>query len=299
MNEVGRAKEMLKAIDMQLAESALPRDARGKLIITLTTFIETVKRFLDLYREASPAQLLGGLVWYDIEADRVIARAEGRISDYHALAVFAVLSAARNPRHNENLFEHTLADPTNPAISADQREKIATILAASTYAAIADACKGDKINPFFRALAGDVDAVAVDRHIIRIAIPGHKGEGITVNQRRIADAAIRVAAIIAGITPRAMQAVVWVAWRDARVHAMHGLTAPVRPQDRVCATYWVGQYHTLVTSDAYTGMPLTEYHARLADCATRVATLVDDAHDAALWHTVKRHHQDRATSLAA
>ena len=66
---------------------------------------------------------------------------------------------------------------------------------------------GIKVNPFWRALCGERDAVVVDRWILRIAYPDDRGYPARV--RRITNSIRRLASGF-GLSPRDLQSAMWV-----------------------------------------------------------------------------------------
>jgi len=74
------------------------------------------------------------------------------------------------------------------------------------------AVSGPKVTAFFAAIMGDPHAVTLDRHCFKAAIGVERCGPVL---RRSVDAAYRAAAAAVGVTPREMQATVWVAWRGS------------------------------------------------------------------------------------
>lgn len=81
-----------------------------------------------------------------------------------------------------------------------------------------DALRGPKTEAFARNLAGDLEAVTVDRHAFNVAAAGRwivSEGGPTITPRRynqVADGYRQVADEL-GITPAQTQAIAWVVWR--------------------------------------------------------------------------------------
>jgi hypothetical protein len=87
------------------------------------------------------------------------------------------------------------------------------------------ACRGPKVEAIAANLLGDLDAVAVDRHVVRVATGSDRRQVSPATMRRIA-AALALLAVIRGLRPAELQAALWVASRD-------GLLS--RPEGRVIA----------------------------------------------------------------
>ncbi|MFB1500805.1 JAB domain-containing protein [Thiocapsa sp. N5-Cardenillas] len=74
---------------------------------------------------------------------------------------------------------------------------------------------GPKIEPYSRAMKGDVDAKAIDRHVIRIffATKEKPNPAVTPQRRARANEMIDQIASILRWTPRQVQAALWAAWQ--------------------------------------------------------------------------------------
>jgi hypothetical protein len=87
--------------------------------------------------------------------------------------------------------------------------RIWTVMADASLTQGFDALKGPKTNAFARNIAGDVDAVTIDVWMMRAAgLSGHDTPTV-VQYRRIADA-VRALAVELGMTPRGVQALIWL-----------------------------------------------------------------------------------------
>jgi hypothetical protein len=76
-----------------------------------------------------------------------------------------------------------------------------------------DALKGPKTNAFARAIAGDENAVVIDVWMLR-AVGIEKKSPNQTQYREMANAVTKVANEL-GMTPRAMQALIWIVVRGS------------------------------------------------------------------------------------
>ena len=76
-----------------------------------------------------------------------------------------------------------------------------------------DALKGAKTNAFARAIAGDENAVVIDVWMLR-AVGIEKKSPTQSQYKELADAVTKVATKF-GMTPRAMQALIWIVVRGS------------------------------------------------------------------------------------
>lgn len=71
------------------------------------------------------------------------------------------------------------------------------------------ACRGPKVEAVAANLLGDLNAVAVDRHIVRAATASDRRQVSPPASAKIAEA-VRVLAVVRGVRPAALQAALWV-----------------------------------------------------------------------------------------
>jgi hypothetical protein len=71
-------------------------------------------------------------------------------------------------------------------------------------------CSGPKVEAIVANLLGDLDAVAVDRHVTRAALGRDVRQVSPASMRRIAGA-VRLLAVIRGLRPAELQAALWFA----------------------------------------------------------------------------------------
>lgn len=171
------------------------------------------RRLLECWGEASADDLASGIAWYSRAETAAAAMASGPITARDAAGIVASLSP-RN-RWNVNLAQaakvitHALSGTLDvPAVSTLSNRGKAWRIATGESPDVA--LSGPKVRAFFANITGDHDAVTVDVWAARAA------EGCSIKAaptggryNAIADA-YRAAADAAGVTPREMQAAVWV-----------------------------------------------------------------------------------------
>jgi hypothetical protein len=174
-------------------------------------------RLLALFHNG-PARNLGapGPAWYDVERTTWIAdaaRSSGR-----SIECVATVAAVLSPATGWSLVKRELAGFIGRALAGDPCPRFPTYSAQRVLAARVavgnlgpDAARGPKVGPFARALCGDLDAVVIDRHSARLALGDFRGDGVSARQSRIAAEAHRRAARVLKLSPRDLQALLWVA----------------------------------------------------------------------------------------
>lgn len=133
-----------------------------------------------------------------------------------AAAVMAITSRAAHLLTNMRWTEMALK--SDGAISVGRFPNVmmpAVRAVLENPAAIKTCVSGPKVEPFYRAIMGDLDAVVLDRWALVAAghTPGQRApdDGPT---RRLFEEAYRRAAKIVGMAARDFQAVIWIAVRE-------------------------------------------------------------------------------------
>jgi hypothetical protein len=185
----------------------------------------TIEQVADTFREHLQgygyAQAFAeGVAWYpDAWREcRRLARSY-RVSPQRAAAIVAILSPRAKWSRNLRAAETLLADAD--AIRQGKRKRyrarygvlprqVLTARKAIDAAAYSDVVSGPKVIPFYRNIRGDVDIVTVDTIMAKAA---GLGANVTVSVRETVTAAVYLLAREYGLTPRDMQAAVWIAYR--------------------------------------------------------------------------------------
>lgn len=174
------------------------------------------ERFMLAWERASLASVREGLAWYPSAREVVLgaARQAGGAPlgpDYvtRTLGVTAVLSPRLPWRFNVSdvhsavmgRWEHMHAIGIN-------REKARRILAAPEGEAWQRLVTGPKVSAFFAALCGDIEAVCLDVHMIRLA-GLDPARGLRAKGYAALAADLRAVAHEVSVPPRDLQAVLW------------------------------------------------------------------------------------------
>ena len=184
----------------------------------------TARNVCRIYRESTQQQRETGAAWYAGAAtiSESLARKYGYTYAQTA-GVIAALSPLQGWGENVNLAARAIANGglTGGAFK-NSTAKANRILAGDLPL---DVLGGDKVRAFYYCIltGGETDAVCVDRHAYDAATnTRHTDETrpkLTPKRyREVADAYVRAARILSResgetITPSAVQATVWVAWR--------------------------------------------------------------------------------------
>lgn len=182
----------------------------------------SVSNVLAVYNGASAHNMREGLSWYLDAHNEAVRLADGVA---HAVPMAAGIIAALSPmngwENNKNKARQLIAQEGNGEGCGLYRN-VAKASAIYHGSDPLDILGGDKVRAFYQTIldpTGDIDPV-IDRHAFDIAV----GERTSEKRRSIlsrkgvyssfADV-YREAAIIAGIGSAQMQAITWVAWREA------------------------------------------------------------------------------------
>lgn len=201
------------------------------------------RRILKWHDGASDADRHTGLTWYDDARAFAGTLAKGTgYSVAQVAGVIAVLSPQvdwnGNMRGAVNACAHHMAGQRPERIDEYSGYRANVAKAWRVLDGDLDAVRGPKVEAFAAAIRGDMSHVVVDAWAIRAARDARRAlalyasedeqDGI-VEKRAIAEA-YRRAAALRGITPSAMQAVVWVAVRGSGTFKR---TQDMTPAERV------------------------------------------------------------------
>lgn len=173
-------------------------------------------RILAAYDAASPADAAAGMAWYE-RAESTMEAMQARYGVDRATA--AGVTAALSPRVRwatnlvaaERVIRAAQLGMRAPSVGtrANVRKAWAIANGADPDAVLG----GPKVTAFYANLSGDHDRVTVDVWAARAA--GADPERLTDKRRRELRDAYTRAAAARGVTPRQLQAAVWVAVRGA------------------------------------------------------------------------------------
>lgn len=187
---------------------------------------DMVRNILKSYYEASPLQVQEGMLWYDeayVGCWDISESGSGWYDVWQVAGVLATVSPGLNWSDNESMPMRIL-DLHMRGVPASEwvgfRALKANLLKCERilegdYTAI----KGRKVQNFYSNIMQDTQSVTVDRWAMRIALdnPYLCKQKIIPSGKKVYDAfaeAYQIAAHIAGIQPRQMQAITWVYYRE-------------------------------------------------------------------------------------
>lgn len=172
------------------------------------------RALLRVYRAASPETVRAGREWYDVafsHCERLAAWHDRSIPE--VVAALAHLSPRTSWAQNLLLLERLLAGEPKPDFALGRSWEQANRALAAEDPVATFGRRALKTWHFARAILGDQSAVAVDTWIARaVGIP-EKSVRSMGGYNAVHDAFHRGAKIERDISPRDLQAVVWVAWR--------------------------------------------------------------------------------------
>lgn len=187
-----------------------------------------------IYRLATAAERVNGVNWYSTANQIAVSLADRyEISEAQAIGVIAALSPrnkwSRNVIDSENLIIAYIADPESAAtvkvctFGANKAKAIKTLglSRAATLEKVLDILSGPKLREFASCIAG-LPEICIDGHAYCIWTGGRTGlkdvPAIGVKLRWRIKADYRAVALDLGLTPSALQAITWCAWR--RIHGV-------------------------------------------------------------------------------
>ena len=159
--------------------------------------------FSDIILSATMSQVEAASVWY-FEAQEVAEDVAENMGT--SLEVGASIVAAFSPRErwSTNVAKAISFSLGNKPAGLQNNLKMAEASLTLAF----DALNGLKTNAFARAIAGDSDAVVIDVWMCRAAMLD--SDSPNVGQYRMLSDAIRIVAREFGLTPRTVQALIWI-----------------------------------------------------------------------------------------
>ena len=168
-----------------------------------------VKIYSDIAKKATFGQVEQASKWY-LDAETVAREVATNLGV--SLEIGATVVSAFSPR------ERWSRNVTN-AITFSLGEEVRGVLGNNIRMAKAglelgyDALKGQKTNAFARAIAGNENAVVIDVWMLRAL--GIEKKSPTQSQYKVMADAVTTVATKHGMTPRAMQALIWIVVRGS------------------------------------------------------------------------------------
>lgn len=185
----------------------------------MNTDTPSVANILAVYNGASAANMREGLSWYlDAHSEAIRLTPE---NPARGAGILAALSPMNGWENNKNKARQLIAqngDGTGCGLYRNVDKAVRIYNGESPL----DVLGGDKVTAFYRTILdpfGDIDPV-IDRHAFDIAVgerTDEKRRGILSRKGVYSEFAnaYREAAKVAGIGSAQMQAITWVAWREA------------------------------------------------------------------------------------
>ena len=171
-----------------------------------------LKQYVEIYRDiaskATYGQIEQASKWY-LDAETVareVAKNLGVTLEIGATVVSAFSPRERWTRNVTNAITFSLGEPV---VALGNNIRMANAGLTLGY----DALKGQKTNAFARAIAGDENAVVIDVWMLRAL--GIEKKTPTQSQYKEMATAVTLVAGIFGMTPRAMQALIWILVRGS------------------------------------------------------------------------------------
>jgi thermostable 8-oxoguanine DNA glycosylase len=168
--------------------------------------------YTEIYREiakkATYGQIEQASKWY-LDAERIaeeVARNLDVTLEIGATVVSAFSPRERWARNIKNAIKFSLG---KPVIALSNNIKMANAALVLGF----DALNGAKTNAFARAIAGDENAVVIDVWMLRAL--GIEKKSPTQSQYKEMAKAVTAVATEYGMTPRAMQALIWIIVRGS------------------------------------------------------------------------------------
>jgi thermostable 8-oxoguanine DNA glycosylase len=159
--------------------------------------------YLDFAKKANFGQVEQASKWY-LDAERVAAEVARNLDT--TLEVGASIVSAFSPRERwTNNVAKAISFSLGNHIPGFKNNML---MANNAIAFGYDALKGPKTNAFARAIAGDENAVVIDVWMLR-AVGIEKKSPTQTQYKEMASAVTKVANEF-GMTPRAMQALIWI-----------------------------------------------------------------------------------------
>lgn len=174
---------------------------------------EAERKLIALYEKASPAVRRRGRSWYP-ETNRRLREIAVRTDSTpaHAAAIFSIVSPMVQVMTALDWTEQILAGERT--YGAFPRQAYAIQAALGTRYPVRYV-SGPKVNPFYRAIQGDTNALVLDRWALYAA--GHEQRASSIPRAvwREIESAYRSAAAACGESVRAFQAIVWIVVRES------------------------------------------------------------------------------------
>lgn len=168
------------------------------------------QRFIRLIDNATPGIIEAGANWYDDALETIIS-IKGKVALEVAVGVVAATSPrlhwSRNLRVSSLILQYNNERPQGLMRRSYQAAR--KVLTDGP-----DTLTGPKVKAFYAALMGDREAVVVDVWMMRAA--GFEHDAPTARQRRMIENSCKRVSERTGLSPRTVQAAIWIIMRNGR-----------------------------------------------------------------------------------
>lgn len=175
----------------------------------IDTYLDNLRR---VYERATPEERIDGAVWY-LKAREQLARIAGVYHLTQEIVAYAAAALSNNMEWEANV---ALTDSVAWAVSrgVEPRGHFPLCLEKATRILQGDltALKGPKVEPFARALFGDMRAAVVDRWMWRAAMPEGSAH-LTHKRIRDVSSALRLLSYETRLPVVVVQATIWLTIR--------------------------------------------------------------------------------------
>lgn len=164
--------------------------------------------YLEIANKATYGQIEQASKWY-LDAERVALEVARNLETDLEVGASVVSAFSPRERWTNNVSKAIAYSLGQPVVGLPNNLRMADKAITLGY----DALKGQKTNAFARAIAGDENAVVIDVWMLRAL--GIEKKTPTQSQYVEMARAVKKVAIEKGMTPRAMQALIWIVVRGS------------------------------------------------------------------------------------
>lgn len=174
----------------------------------LSTTNNYVIKYNEIASRATYGQIEQASKWY-LDAERVAEQVAFNLNTTLEIGASVVSAFSPRERWTNNVEKAVSFSLGKKVVGLSNNLRMAQNALTEGY----DALKGLKTNAFARAIAGDENAVVIDVWMLRAL--GIEKKSPTQSQYKEMAAAVKEVSAIYGMTPRAMQALIWIIVRGS------------------------------------------------------------------------------------
>jgi hypothetical protein len=169
---------------------------------------EYVTLYTEIASKATYGQIEQASKWY-LDAERVAEKVAANLNISLENAASIVSAFSPRERWTANVAKSIAFSLGETPVGLSNNLRMARAAISIGF----DALKGPKTNAFARAIAGDENAVVIDVWMMRAL--GLEKKSPTKEQYKTIARAVKAVAMQFGMTPRAMQALIWIIVRGS------------------------------------------------------------------------------------